>query len=207
MNTHVCMHTRKKKTLIAFCLCACVGVCGCKGMRALKFSGFGIFDSRILTHFPSIHRLFCFCPMASPLKHFLHRKGGSKKNVDFHQSLCCMNISNTQYDSSVPPDTKDRSLGEFRGGVSGGEISDCNVLCRHHLLTVSDMQTRAWSLCRDRGLAKPYPTMSEWVSARPATLLWKTISTSPGVCLHCWLYVWMERLGVPVDIPGIPGQQ
>lgn len=48
-----------------------------------------------------------------------------------------MNISNRQHDSSVPPDTKEGSLGVLAGGVSRAEIADWNLASRHHLLVVT----------------------------------------------------------------------
>lgn len=46
-----------------------MGMYASKGMRSLKFSLFGISDTQILTHFPSIHELDLFRPLGS--------KGGS----------------------------------------------------------------------------------------------------------------------------------
>lgn len=120
-----------------------------------------------------------------------------------------MNISNRQHDSSVPPDTKESSPVELRGGASRGEISDWNLASRHHLLAVTDRQTRPWSWCCDRGSVKPYLTMSACSRARPATGTHSAVEKYKlrHVLALLIVFVWMERIGEPVDIPGIPRRQ
>lgn len=84
---------------------------------------------------------------------------------------------------------------------------------RHHLLAATDVQTRPWSWCCDRRLVKSYFTMSARSSARPSTGTCFTVENHKYVSRHVLallivcVCVWMERLGVLVDIPDIPGRQ
>lgn len=176
---------------VLVCISVYVSVCASKGMHSLKFSLSGIPDTQILTHFTSIHRLDLFLPLGGPTSTLPQQK---KVGATAEESVFSSRLARHEYFAQATwfpqchPTQKERSLVEQAEGKSQVGIWLWGTTC-------SQWQTSRQSLGDGAvtGLVKPYLTTSACVSARPATwnspCLGKTISTSPGMCLHCWLCV------------------
>lgn len=83
-HEYVCMCVLKKKLFFAF---VCVCTRASKGMHSLKLSLFGISDSQILTHFPSIHRLDLFLPHSGPTATLPQQKRWEQEECVFSSRL------------------------------------------------------------------------------------------------------------------------
>lgn len=190
-----------------FCVCVCVQASVCMHLLSL-----GYLILRSWHTFPASTDWICFCPSASRLPRFLSKKGGRFIEECVFSSRLTLHEYFKQATWFL---SATRPRGETCGWAGGKSEQRWNVRLELGFQTPpahGDGESRQ-SLGEGGGWVKPYLTMSACiVPGLPVefTSLLKTISTGPGMCLHCWLSVvcvWMERMGESVDIPGIPRRQ
>lgn len=174
----------------ALCMCVCVGVFVSKGMHPLKFSLFGISDSRFLTHFPSGHRLDLFLPHGGPTSTLPQQKRWEQEECVFSSRLA---LHAFQIGNMIPLChlTQKRSLWvSSEVGRAEVETSDC-VLRFQAPPARCDRRGPGAGAVTEVWLnpIRPCPHASMPRLPLEHALLWKTMNTSPGMHLCCWLCV------------------
>lgn len=133
--------------------------------------------------FPASTGWICFCPSAGPFPHFLSRKGGGVRRMCLFIKTGAAWIFQTGNMIPQCHPTQRRGL-----WASRGEISDWDFQTPP---AHSDRQGPGAGAVTEAWINPIWPCLRVSVPGLPLELapLWKTISTSPGMCLHCWLCV------------------